>query len=185
MSLEEGRNIYTLEHKDYCKYMINGETKTAISIDLHEPGMSHMNGYTTIKQTINGLLMDMQLLAQDQEIDPAGEQLRKTHEVDQDNYEEETKHLSNMVLFAFGKSDKKLSHFVDDFKKMVINSKGKSLCTVDGVQPMTEAIWNTMHPEDGVNLAIRWAVFFTMPSDFLGKKESEGQSGLALPAMEL
>jgi len=187
MSLEEGKTVYLLSKQGKCKYMANGETKEAISIDLLEPAMSHMSQYARIKQTVNGLIMDMQKLAG--ELDPdavvAGTEIKKMHEVDESEFGTKSNQLAEMILFGFGKSDSSLAHFVDDFRKMAVNKGGRSICVVDGVQPMTDAIWNTLHPDDAIGMAVRWAAFFTMPSDFQEKAELGEGSDSALPVTDL
>jgi len=185
MSLEDGQTIYKLKYD--LTYKHKGETKTAQFLDLREPGMSHSRGYYKLKQMVTGLMMSsaqqFENLGIDRDDIVSGTEVKKLHEIDQDEFEDDADNFSEMLGYCFGLSKEvQLDHFVDDFYKIACNSKHSSICVVDGEVPMSSGIWETMHPEDAGGAALAWAAFFTMPSDLKSKLGSASASGSPTPA---
>jgi hypothetical protein len=182
MSLENGEVIYTFKRSKKPTYTDKtGQTVEAKFLELREPGMSHIGQYCKIKQTINGLIMNLTEVSEKyQNLGDgfeAGTEVKKFHEQDVDEHEENAKQMAQMLEFAFGLSENaNMDHFLNDFQKMACNKRQSSICVVDNEQPMTETIWDKLHPQDAIDIALRWAAFFTMPSEFHQSIESEGQS---------
>lgn len=181
MSLEDGTVLYNFERKKKPTYSKAGATKQAQFVELREPGMSHLGQLCKIKQTMNGLILHLTEVSEkykglDDSGPEAGTELEKFHEQDSDQHEENAKQLAQMLEFAFGMADADMSHFMADFQKMACNSRQSSICVLDNEQVMTQAIWETLDPQDAINIALRWAAFFTMPLEFHQSIEQGEQS---------
>jgi hypothetical protein len=177
MSLEDGQKLYTLKHPLSYSVTGKGETRQAQFLELREPGMSHSRGYLKMKQMVTGLMMGsaqkMQEMGIERDSIVSGSEVKKLHDIDQDQYDEEADNMAEMLNYCFGMSTEiDLCHFVETFEKIACNSRQKSICAIDGEEPMASAIWEKLHPEDAAGAAIAWASFFTMPSDFQKPKES-------------
>ncbi len=181
MSLEDGQKIYTL--KKPLSYKLKGETKQAQFIELKEPKMSHSRGYNKISQMVSGLTtssaLKMKALGIEEEEVTSGTEVKKLHEVDQDEYESEAEKFGEMLgsLFGFSDDENLQANFVDTFRDMACKKANSSICIIDGEEPMAIPIWEDMSPEDGLGLALAWASFFTMPPELEKPKESDSVSG--------
>lgn len=180
MSLEDGQKLYT--PKKSLVYKLNGETKEAQFIELREPKMSHSRGYNKISQMVSGLTassaLKMQALGIEPEENTSGGEVKKLHEVNQDEYESEAEKFAGMLasLFGFSEDENLQANFVDTFRDMACRTGNASICVVDGEEPMTRGIWDEMSPEDGLGMALAWASFFTMPPELEKPKESDSAS---------
>lgn len=188
MSLEDGQKLYML--KKPLTYRVKGETKKAQFLELREPGMSHSRGYLKIKQMVTGLMMSSAKAFDGMGLDRddiiSGTQVKKLHEVDAKKHEEESDQLAEMISYCFGLSSEiSLANFVEEFEKIACRSAQKSICVVDGETPMSPAIWEDLHPEDAEGAALKWAAFFTMPSDLKEAKGSGNASESLIQAKEL
>ncbi len=188
MSIEDGQKLYMLKHG--LSYSVKGETKKAQFLELREPGMSHSRGYLKIKQMVTGLMMNSAKAFEGMDLDPddiiSGTQVKKLHEVNTDEHEDECDKLADMLSYCFGLTNEvQLCNFVEEFQKIACRSAQKSICVVDGETPMSSAIWEELHPEDAEGAALKWAAFFTMPSDLKGASGSDNASESPIQAKEL
>ena len=180
MSLDDGQKIYTL--KKPLSYKFKGETKQAQLIELREPKMSHSRGYNKISQMVSGLTtssaLKMKALGIEEEENTSGGEVKKLHEVDQDEYESEAEKFAGMLssLFGFSEDENLQANFADTFRDMACKTGNASICVVDGEVPMTSGIWGDLSPEDGLGMALAWASFFTMPPELEKPKGSDSVS---------
>ena len=179
MSIEDGKCIYKFKKK--FTYSLNGQMKQAEFLELREPGMSHSGGYYKIKQTVTGVMisgmLEFEKLGFDKDEIVSGTAVKRLHDKDPDEHENESNELSEMLSMLFGFSDKhSLDHLVSDFSKIACKSGEKSICAIDGEQMMNSDLWKLLHPEDACAAALKWASFFCMPSMFQEKSGSDNRS---------
>jgi hypothetical protein len=180
MSLEDGQKLYELKHK--LAYSFKGETREAQFLELSEPGGSHRRGFLKLKQMVRSLVIamgskldDLEKMASNGRV--AGGQVQGLHEKDHDEHESEAEELAEILGLAFGAADEvQLCNFVDIFGEIACHTKFKTICSVDGEVPMTATIWNDLHPDDAEGVALTYAGFFIMPSEFRSGSTSEKPS---------
>lgn len=152
-----------------------GQTEKATHLVLQEHGMEHLGHWMQMRQMVTRAMTSMALKFKDQEVPGdsvvVGQEVKGIKDVDAEEYGQESKEAEEAINMALMMADDvDASEFVEIFGKMVVTNKGRSICLVDGVVPMTSSLWLKMKPEDAYNAAVRWAAFFAMP-DALANNE--------------
>jgi hypothetical protein len=173
MSVQEGTIEFFL--KKTISYAHEGQTKEAQFLELREPQMIHLRHSAKLKQMVTRATIEMATKLKDQGVEPdtvvAGTELKKAHEVSEEEYGADSDQNAEAVQMALMMSaDVDLAEFVETFGKMACQKKGDSVCLLDGEQPMTDALWMKMSPEDAVSAAVKWASFFAMPDALLNSR---------------
>lgn len=150
-------------------YTDKGVVKESNAFVLREPGMDHYKHYMRIKQMFMRVFQEVG--EKRKEIDIAGDEVKAIEE-DHEQNSAEFAELLEMLLLASEKVD--ASDFIDTFRAMACMASAKPIVMIEGEQRMTDAIWSTVHPDDGYKMAVRWAAFFGMPSGE-GRKTSSSK----------
>jgi hypothetical protein len=166
MSIVNGETVFVLSRP--VKYSRGGNSQIEGTIvTLREPGMEHSKFYLKLRQMLTRC--QMEFAKQAEELKAFGDQQKALHE-DTDRIENETEDMIDTFLTLLMASETvDVSQFVETFYKMVTMSSCKAVCLFDDIQPMTSALWDKLYPEDAFKMAVRWCVFFGMPSDGQGK----------------
>lgn len=157
--IHDGTTEFFSDHE--VSYSCKGAIKQTTAFVLREPGMDHYKHYMRIKQQFMQMFMEAGERHKDKEADMSGEEV-KAIEDDHDQRSEEFAATLEMLLLTSTKVE--ASDFLDCFRAMACMKASKPVVMLDGEQSMTDAIWSTMHPDDGYKMAVRWAAFFAMPS---------------------
>lgn len=150
-------------------FTLKGEVRQTNSFVLREPGMDHYKFYMRIKQMLMQAFVEMGEKHKKGDVDISGEEV-KAIEDDHEENSEEFAEVLGMLLLTSSKVD--ASEFMEVFRAMACMRSVKPIVLLDGEQAMTDPIWSTMHPDDGYQMAIRWAAFFATPSVDSQKKSS-------------
>lgn len=142
-------------------YSCKGAIKETNMFVLREPGMDHTRYSLRIKQMFMQMFMEAGEKHKDKEADISGEEIKAIEE-DHEPRSEEFAATLEMLLLTSTKVD--AYDFLECFRAMACARASKPVVMLDGEQSMTDAIWSTMHPDDGYKMAVRWAAFFAMPS---------------------
>lgn len=170
MSIETGSTKYDLKRS--FKYSHNGNSDNeATWLQLNEPGFDHVNHALKMEQMVQKALMELvQGQAKQREMtleDMAGGHVKPLHE-DTEAIEESAETNVEVIKLAIMQSNHvELSAFIEVFKKIVTMnlSSDRSACLVNGLEPMTNILWQRMNIKDMKAAAFRYAAFFAMPSD--------------------
>lgn len=184
MSIKDGQTEYVLSRPLAYSRGGNSTAQSGI-ITLREPGMEHVKFYLQLKQMLTRCQMEFaQRAGAIQEA--IGEVQRPLHE-DTDSIEAETGDMSEMFEMALMASETvDVSKFVETFRAMaVLPGAKRAVCMVDDAQQMTAALWDKLYPDDAFKMAVRWCVFFGMPSEEGEKTTSGQQSGSATEPKEV
>lgn len=157
--IHDGTTEFFSEHE--VSYSCKGVAKKTNSFVLNEPGMDHYKHYMRIKQWFMQVFQEVGEKRKDLTDDISGDEVKAIEE-DHEQNSEEFAEMLEMLLLTSEKVE--ASEFLDCFRSMACMNAGKPVVMLDGEQTMTDAIWRTMHPDDGYKMAIRWAAFFGMPS---------------------
>lgn len=157
--IHEGTTEFFSEHE--VSYSSKGVSKTTHSFVLREPGMEHTKYYMAIKQLVMKAFMEIGEKHKNKSDDLSGEEVKAIEE-DHDEKSEESAETLAAVFMISEVVD--VSSFMETFRAMACMGGNKPIVMLDGEQRMTDAIWSTMHPDDGWKMAIRWTSFFAMPS---------------------
>lgn len=159
--IHEGTTEFFSTHE--VSYSCKGVTKETTEFVLREPGMDHYKYYMRIKQMFMQVFTEIgeKRKDKDQDVDISGEEVKAIEE-DHEQNSAEFAEVLEMLLLASEKVN--ASDFLDCFRSMACMKASRPIVMLDGEQSMTDAIWSSMHPDDGYKMAIRWAAFFAMPS---------------------
>lgn len=142
-------------------YSCKGVQKETNAFVLREPGMDHCDHYMRIKQMFMQVFIEVGEKHKAGQEDISGEEVKAIEEDHEQNSEEFAETLQMLLLTS---NKVKVSDFLNTFRAMACMRASKPIVMLDGEQSMTDAIWSSMHPDDGYKMAIRWAAFFAMPS---------------------
>jgi hypothetical protein len=157
--IHEGTTEFFSEHE--VSYSAKGVSKETNLFVLREPGMEHAKFYMPIKQLVMKAFMALGEKHKNQSDDLSGEEVKAIEE----DHDEKSDEAAETLAAVFMISDVvDVSNFMDTFRAMACMGGNKPIVMLDGEQRMTDAIWSTMHPDDGWKMAIRWTSFFAMPS---------------------
>lgn len=157
--IHDGTTEFFSEHE--VAYSVKGVSKPTNTFVLREPGMDHYKHYMRIKQMFMQVFQEVGSKRKEVAEDISGEEVKAIEE-DHEQNSEEFAAMLEMLLLTSEKVE--ASDFLDCFRSMACMKAGKPIVMLDGEQTMTDAIWSSMHPDDGYKMAIRWAAFFAMPS---------------------
>lgn len=170
--IHDGTTEFVSKHE--VSYSAKGVTKETNLFVLREPSMDHTKHYMRIKQMFMQVFMEAGEKHKNKDADISGEEVKAIEE-DHEQNSEEFAGVLEMLLMTSEKVD--ASDFLDTFRAMACARSGKPIVMLDGEQTMTDAIWSSMHPDDGYKMAIRWAAFFATPSVDGLKTSSSKPSG--------
>lgn len=158
--IHEGTTEFSSQHE--VSYSCKGVAKETTEFVLREPGMDHYKHYMRIKQMFMQVFQEIGDKRKDKDApDISGEEVKAIEE----DHEQNSSEFADMLEMLLLTSDKvEASDFLDTFRSMACMRASKPIVMLDGEQSMTDAIWSSMHPDDGYKMAIRWAAFFAMPS---------------------
>ena len=184
MGIKEGSFEFRLSKP--LEYSMGGNRAEAEMVQLFEPTMEHSQYYLKLKQLLTRSQMDLakQIENLDELRDSLGQQVKPFHE-DVDKLESENDQMFEAFDAALNASESvDVSMFQKQFEKMILKPAKKPIAKVDGRVVMTSVLWSNLHPDDAWNMAVRWCVFFAMPSLEGTKKSSEQQSDSVTERME-
>lgn len=165
--IHDGTTDFFSDHE--VSYSKKGVETQTTSFVLREPGMDHAKFYMPIKQLVMKAFMDLGEKHKNSREDLSGEEVK----IIEDDHEEKSDEAAETLGAIFLVSDVvDVSNFMETFRAMACMQCDKPIVMLDGEQRMTDAIWRTMHPDDGWKMAIRWTSFFAMPSADGQKKSS-------------
>lgn len=169
--IHDGTTDFFSDHE--VSYSCKGVAKETTSFVLREPGMDHAKYYMPIKQLVMKAFMALGEKHKSKSEDLSGEEVKAI----EDDHEEMSDEAAESLGAVFLISDVvDVSNFMEIFRAMACMTSNKPIVMLDGEQRMTDAIWSTMHPDDGWKMAIRWTSFFAMPSADGQKKSSSKPS---------
>lgn len=149
-----------LTTKSPISYTDKGEVKETYSVVLQEPCMDHCKHSLKIKQMVMRVFMEVGRNRKEQD-DVSGEEVKQLDEGHEDSAEELASVLETLMLTS---ETVDVSDFFEAFRAMVCMKARRPIIMLDGVQAMTDAIWQNVNPDDAYRMAIRWTAFFGMPS---------------------
>lgn len=178
MGIHDGSFEYDLKRP--LNYKFEGQTETANTITLKEPGMEHIKFYSRLKQMITRSQMELAKHANEIQkmqdsigtvVKPITEEAKQLEDDFEDVY-----HGFTLALEAAETVD--MGVFMSTFAKMVCAPGArKAICMVDGKVVMTSALWGNLYPDDALEMAVRWCAFFGTPS-------REGMKTTSVPQSE-
>lgn len=164
MGVREGTTDYYLQKK--FNYSHKGAQQEATFITLREPTSEHQDGYWVLQKFVtqaNFSAMRMINEMNEEKELVAGTEVRRFHDAVDDIEQESSTNddMYKMILLA-GNVD--IEKFMKTFKKMVSTKARKPLALIDGEEsvPLNSTLMEKMHPDDLLNLAVRWCGFFIM-----------------------
>lgn len=169
--IHDGTTEFFSDHE--VAYSCKGVEKFTKAFVLREPGMDHYKFYMRIKQMFMQAFKEIGDKRKDDAQDISGEEVSAIEE-DHEQNSEEFAEVLGVLLLSSEKVD--AAEFMDCFRAMACMRASKPVVMLDGEQAMTDAIWQNLHPDDGYQMAIRWAAFFAMPSADVQKKSSNKPS---------
>lgn len=174
MSIKEGETTFELSRP--INYSRGGNSQVhATTVTLREPGMDHVKYYLKLRQMLTRV--QMEFAKQAESLKAIGEQQKALHE-NAEEIETEGDDMDEVfAMLLMASSTVNVADFVDIFRQMVVKSARKAVCLFDDIQPMTDALWDKLTPDDAFNMAIRWCVFFAIPSVADEKTTSVQPSG--------
>jgi len=176
MGIKSGDFEYDLKRP--LDYKFEGNTETSNMVLLKEPGMEHIKFYLRLKQMITR--SQMELATQAGELvkmqEAIGEVVKPISE-DVDKIEDDAQEVYDVFLLGLEASEKvDMGTFIGTFEKMVTARAKKTICMVDNKVAMTGALWGNLHPDDALEMAVRWCAFFGTPSQEGQRTTSDQQS---------
>jgi hypothetical protein len=129
--------------------------------------------------------LDPESIREAQDKAKAGENVESFDKEAQKIEDDSEQHYEFIKVLVAGSAVVDFTQFVSTFAKMacVINPR-KSVCMIDGRLAMNDTLWNNLHPDDAIEMALRWASFFVMPSEEGGQTTSEQPSTSQQPPKE-
>ena len=113
---------------------------------------------------------EAQAEAESQKVISPDSEVKALHDVDESAHEDESHGVEAVLKIGLLSSGEGLPAFVSEFAKAALN-RNASVAWVNGTQRMTQAIWDALHPDDALDMALRWASFFATP-DMMQESES-------------
>jgi hypothetical protein len=189
MSIQDGSIEFPLTRP--IKYKFDNETHEATHVILQEPGMEHIKFYSKLKQMLTRAQLELvkgldpESIREAQDKAKAGENVESFDKEAQKIEDDSEQHYEFIKVLVAGSAVVDFTQFVSTFAKMacVINPR-KSVCMIDGRLAMNDTLWNNLHPDDAIEMALRWASFFVMPSEEGGQTTSEQPSTSQQPPKE-
>jgi len=175
MSHKDG--VMHFQLKKEIKYSKGGDLVSTAELEFYEFNAAHSRHYMKLKQFVDKAIFSAQKLADGRDSEPSivGSKVEKFHETSEEKHNEEADGLAELLSISMSLSDDddKIYKFTEAFKAMLFHSKAHSLCKIDGDMPINENHWNEIHPEDQINIAMKYCAFFGI--GLLGslKEESE------------
>lgn len=185
MTIHEGKTEYFLSRP--LNYSYKGESRETRVIELREPSMEHVSEYTKLKQMLGRAQMELAersgQLQRAMDAPQAGEEVKSFGDQAEEIEAETMAEAFTLAILSSERVD--AAEFVNTFQKMACKMNARSVCIIDGEQQMTGALWSKLHPDDGLNMAVRWCSFFATASEGAAKSTSEQQQESHLRAMEV
>jgi len=164
LGIQDGTTDFPLSRD--LNFSVNGATESTRRLVLREPGMEHVKFYLRLKQMLTRSQLEIAKQASEfnQIKDAVGDVVKPLEDSveDLESQVEDTHEMFSLALQASETVD--IGQFIGTFEKMVCTKAKKSVVLVDDRVPLTSALWNSLHPEDAFNVAIRWCSFFGTPS---------------------
>lgn len=149
-------------------------------LTFHECGEGYDSYYMKLRKFIlNGQMNTPELMKKlstfikedDDSAIASGTEVKPLHEKNDDDHLSDTEGFAEVLKIALGTSDD-LEHLVKNFGFMVSSKGGNPICTVDGIR-VKEGAWVRLHPEDKINVAVQYCVFFGIGLDKVLNNEPE------------
>lgn len=148
------------------KYMKNGEYADAYTIDLYEFNAAHTRFYPKLKTYVDRAIMDAQKLNKERDEKPSQYANSKgdkaLHEVSEEDHEFNANDMAELleVSFSLSDDDDRLEKFLTAFRSMVCHTKVHPIAKLEGETIVIAELWDSIHPEDQLQIAYRYCAFF-------------------------
>lgn len=163
MPLSQGTHFFMLTSA--VPYSRDGGTQNAQYVELREPDHSHFTEYMHLKQSVTALQLAVGEQARKQgdaeDMNAAAQEAKGLQDQSDEGHEQAAKEVGAALAMAFGIAPHvDMADFVAAFGKMAARGSRGSVAALDGVQPMTDSIWQRVSLEDKLTMATEYAAFF-------------------------
>lgn len=173
MGIRDGEIIYKLKRP--CQIITQDGPETWETATLREPTNKHAMHYLKLEDALGKSFIDyaamVKRLGQDQdkdeddELSTTGEIVKKFHEVDEEEYEEDLKNRKAAVKLGLMNSDRIDRHkFLERFEQMILKDTPTAIVVCNDKHRLKKSYWDALSLDDQLDMMYTWTAFFVMPS---------------------